>query len=62
VIEAKCKRGSDGILAETLDRLLARERPSRAIRVPLSCVHRMMGHLGRYSGISSPYSALAVVF
>jgi hypothetical protein len=41
VIEARCERGSGGILAEVLDRLLARERPSRPIRIPLSCVHRM---------------------
>ncbi len=44
VIEVRCEGGSGGILAEAIDRLLARERPREAIRVPLSCVHRV-GHL-----------------
>ncbi len=44
VIEVRYEGESGGILSEALDKALARERPSEAIRVPLSCVHRM-GHL-----------------
>ena len=44
VIEVRCEGESGGILAEALDRLMAREPPREAIRVPPSCVHRV-GHL-----------------